>query len=60
MAVSQDLPRPVWVDLITGRVFEVPEGKIERRDGGMTLVDIPMWDSPVLIANRTAVPLAID
>ena len=47
---------PVWVDMITGRIFEMPSDRIEWRDGKMTLRDVPMWDSPVLIAPRTAVP----
>ncbi|MBQ0033201.1 MAG: hypothetical protein KBT68_10430, partial [bacterium] len=50
------LNRPVWVDLITGRIFEIGGDRIEWRKDGMTLKDIPMWDSPVLIASRTAVP----
>ena len=54
--VPEKLDRPVWVDMITGRVFEIPEGRIERHADGMTLKDIPMWDSPILIAARIAVP----
>ena len=49
------LNRPVWVDMITGRIFEIAEDRIERREDGVMLKDIPMWDSPVLIASRTAV-----
>ena len=45
--------------MITGRVFEIAEARVERRPGGMTLRDVPMWDSPVLIASRAAVPLAL-
>ena len=41
--------------MITGRIFEIAADRIEWRKDGMTLKDIPMWDSPVLIAPRTAV-----
>ncbi len=38
-----------WTDMITGRVFELPDTKA-----------VPMWDSPIMIARRSAVPLAFD
>ena len=60
LEIPQNLDHPVWVDLITGRAFEIPEDRIERRNGGITLLDVPLWDSPVLIARRAAVPLMID
>ena len=55
LEIPEKLNRPVWVDLITGRIFEIAADRIEWRKDGMTLKDIPMWDSPVLIASRTAV-----
>lgn len=51
---------PVWVEMITGRVFEIPEESIVRRADGMTLKGVPMWDSPVIIAPRAAIPLLHD
>lgn len=44
-------------EMITGRVFEIPDGAIDKRPDGMTLKDVPMWDSPVIIAPRVAIPL---
>lgn len=38
---------PVWVEMITGRVFELGDAKL-----------VPLWDAPVLVAEREAVPLA--
>ena len=60
LEIPERLGSPVWVDMITGRVFEIPPDRIEWRKGGMTLKDVPMWDSPVLIASRTAILLAQD
>ena len=53
------ISRPVWVEMITGRVFEIPEKDI-RREKDRLLLTVPMWDSPVMIASRSAVPLAYD
>ena len=59
--VDLDIPgklnRPVWVELITGRVFEIPGTNIVWTKSGMKLRRVPMWDSPVLIASRGAIPL---
>ena len=37
----------VWTDMITGRVFELPDTK-----------HVPLWDSPVMVSRRSAVPFA--
>ena len=62
--VDLDIPgkfsRPVWVELVTGRVFEIPDENIVLTKGGMTLKDVPMWDSPILIAPRGGIPLVRD
>ena len=54
---SGKLDRPTWVDMMTGRAFEIPGGQVVEREGRVTLRDVPMWDSPVLIASRAAVPM---
>ena len=55
--IRRRLEKPVWIDMITGRVFEIPEAQVCATDGGVVLKSVPMWDSPVLIASRGAVPL---
>ena len=55
----EGLSHPVWVEMITGRVFEIPEKDI-RREKDRLLLTVPMWDSPVMIASRGAVPFAYD
>jgi len=47
----------LWVEMITGRAFEIPAGKLSYEDGKTVISDLPMWDSPVLVAERAAVPL---
>jgi len=45
---------PVWVDLITGWVYEIPhENQIVHADG-ITFVRIPAYDSPCFVAERRA------
>ena len=56
LKIPEKLNRPVWVDMITGRIFEIPGESIVWTKEGMTLKNVPMWDSPVLIASRGAVP----
>ncbi|MBO7684620.1 MAG: glycoside hydrolase [Kiritimatiellae bacterium] len=55
--VPGELHRLVWVEMITGRVFEVPESSISREGGKTVLSSLPMWDSPVMVAEPEAVPL---
>jgi hypothetical protein len=48
---------PVWVDLMTGWVYEIPaENQISHADG-TTFVRIPAYDSPCFVAERAALDL---
>lgn len=49
---------PVYVDLRTGRVFALPRDTWSVKDGATTFRQIPVYDSPVLIADRGALPLS--
>ena len=57
LKLDADFAHPVWVDMITGRVFEIPAECIARENGAMILKNLPMWDSPVMIADVVSVPL---
>lgn len=51
------LKDPVWVDLITGWVYEIPaENQIKHADG-ITFVRIPVYDSPCFVTERAALDL---
>ncbi|NUQ64148.1 MAG: beta-galactosidase [Pirellulales bacterium] len=43
---------PVWADLITGRIYEIPEDCRSLSEGKMVLKKIPTYDAPALIADR--------
>ena len=48
---------PVWVDLLTGRVHAFPgENAVPCRDR-VRYLDVPVYDSPCLLADRSAIPL---
>ena len=44
---------PVWVDMITGGVYEIPGEKITSANGEMTFKDIPVYDAPTLMGDRS-------
>jgi hypothetical protein len=46
--------KPVWVDLISGRIYEIPESNW-RKDGSNYIFEVPVYDSPVLITDKSIV-----
>jgi hypothetical protein len=48
---------PVYVEMITGKVFELGSGSWSSADGDTKLTQVPVWDSPVMLAERAQVPL---
>lgn len=47
----------VAVELVTGKVMELPAGMVEHGDGKLKLKGFPMWDSPTLLMERVDVAL---
>lgn len=43
---------PVWADVITGRVYEIPDECRRLEDGQLVLTNIPTYDAPAIIADR--------
>jgi len=46
---------PVYVDLRTGNVFEIPKSNYEKRGSHYIFNDIPIYDSAILIADKSLV-----
>lgn len=46
------LQEPVWVDLVSGRIYEIPKDRIARAGASTIFKDIPLYDAPVLIADK--------
>ena len=48
---------PVWVDLLTGWVYELPTDCQIVHSCGIDFVEIPVYDSPCLLTERTTLNL---
>ena len=46
------LEDPVWVDLLTGRVYAFPKQDMLVHSCGVTFVNVPVYDSPCLLTER--------
>ena len=51
------LKEPVWVDLLTGRVYAFPPAKQVCTAGVVRFLDVPVYDSPCLLAEKSALQL---
>lgn len=49
---------PVWVDTLTGGVYELPADRLTSERGAVTLRDIPVYDAPAFIADGDALTFA--
>lgn len=43
---------PVWVDTVSGRVYEIPAKNIKVKDEMVTFENIPVYDAPVFITDK--------
>jgi hypothetical protein len=50
--------RPVWVDMLSGKVFAIADSLRSRRDGAAVFRQVPVYDSVVLIAEQSAILLS--
>jgi len=46
---------PVWVDVITGGIYVIPENKIVQHGNKLVFKDIPAYDAPTFITEKAAV-----
>ncbi|MBQ2721650.1 MAG: hypothetical protein IJF70_01960, partial [Opitutales bacterium] len=46
------LQNPVWVDILSGRVYEIPASKITRKGDVLKIKDFPLYDSPILVTEK--------
>ena len=52
------LKEPVWVDLFTGSIYALPESSQCVHSAGVVFVDVPVYDSPCLITERSVVDVS--
>jgi len=51
------IEEPVYADLRTGVVYRIPAESVAREGEALVLRRIPVYDSPVLLADRAALTL---
>jgi hypothetical protein len=51
---------PVFVEMITGRVYEIDKSKVKISGENTSITALPVWDSPVMISERSLVNLKTD
>ena len=51
------LKEPVWVDLMSGRVYAFPKERIKVSGGEVVFSGVPVYDSPCLIAEKAILRL---
>lgn len=49
-----DFKQPVWVDLLTGWVFEIPASAYSKQGNKFVLRGVPIYDSPIVIIEKSA------
>ncbi|MDE7408205.1 MAG: beta-galactosidase, partial [Muribaculaceae bacterium] len=52
------LNEPVLVDVITGKVYDITLPHGSRSGGRMKFTGCPIWDAPMMLIERSAVPFA--
>lgn len=52
-----EFTEPVYADLLTGNVYAIPRQRWTCRGGQSQFRQMPLYDSPVLIAEKAALPL---
>jgi len=55
MLQNVQFTQPVYVDLLTGHVYDIPAGAWSKQGNHYTFKNIPLYDSPVLIAEKSLV-----
>jgi hypothetical protein len=49
------IKEPVWVDLVSGRIYEFPADRVTRDGAAVVFKDVPVYDAPVLVAEKALV-----
>ncbi len=51
--LNANLTQPVYVDILTGGIYEIPENQIIKKGIVTTFRNLPVYDSPILIADKS-------
>lgn len=45
--------QPIWVDLLTGWIFEIPVSAYSKQGDAFTLRGLPVYDSPIVVMDKS-------
>lgn len=48
---------PVYVDMMSGAIYSIPAKNIKRSGNTITFNNIPVYDSPILLADESLIPI---
>jgi hypothetical protein len=54
---NANIDQPVYVDIITGGVYEIPANEWKKTGDIYTFTNIPVYDAPILIADKSLVTI---
>ncbi|TCD01546.1 GH39 family glycosyl hydrolase [Pedobacter psychroterrae] len=46
---------PVYVDLITGNVYKIPNSNWNKKGDKLTITNMPIYDAPIVIADKSLI-----
>ncbi len=52
-----DIDQPVWIDIVSGAVHEIPAAQISKAGGAIRLKGVPVYDAPIVIADRSLISI---
>jgi hypothetical protein len=52
---NAQIAEPVLADVVTGRIYIIPDKNIQRDGDKLTLTEIPVYDAPLVITDRSRV-----
>ena len=50
-----EIKEPVWIDLVTGAIYRIPEHMVVNLRNGKMFQDVPYYDAPVVITDKSLV-----
>ncbi|QMW24583.1 hypothetical protein H3309_08370 [Sandaracinobacteroides saxicola] len=56
--VNAEIDTPVWVDIITGAVHDIPASQVTRKGNITTIRGVPLYDAPVVLAHKSLIAIA--
>jgi hypothetical protein len=55
--INGNFEQPVYVDILTGGVYEIPANQWRKEGSKFTFTSMPVYDAPILIADKSLIQL---